>query len=129
MSIINEDRTFGKRGKEDTEIQAKQKKELLYQMSMLRRKGLKIWEFNALTGELSEIDLSPKGTEVTNQLMKSNWNLGTKLNSVRATIGKHCYYFEALNYKNAERKVKNFLSGKTKRLGMPRVGRRDIKKY
>jgi len=83
-----------------TEVQAKRQQEYKLIGSIVHMPGLTLFEWNVLMGEI-------KKCEVQHQVIVGID--GKVINKHKATQQKDCHYFEALNMKNAQRKVRNII--------------------
>jgi hypothetical protein len=79
-----------------TEVGVKNQQEYKYKGSVRLRRGMKIYSFNPETTELKEVELTGK---VIVDLK------GSPHKKLQTTYNPKCWYIQAINYKNAQRKV------------------------
>ena len=93
---------FELKTKEQKEVSAKQKQEYKYLGSMRMINGLKLWEYDTQTNVLKLAEIQ-KNNAV---------NFGTKKASgnSKVTHNPKAIYIQALNYKNAKRKIEKKLA-------------------
>ena len=113
MILIN-DKTQDKIKKSDVEIVESEQQEYKLFGSFLRTKGLKLFSYNHLKDEVSEVEIQ-KDDEVNvvleNGVLKPRYNL-----HVEATVNTSHEHFEALNLRTARNRVKKFKKGIVKDL-------------
>lgn len=98
MEIVNKlEQTFGNHEGVRIEAEAKQQKEYHYIGSVLRRKGLTLYEFNTETKELKKADVQRK--------VNVDFATGETVYKSEVTYRQGCIYVQALNEKNARKRI------------------------
>jgi len=90
--------------KNEDRIEVEVKKEIEYklQMRMQRKRGLTIFAYNVKTGDISRVEIEKKVAvdfTNTNKVKKTN----------KAQHNPDCIYVQALNLKNAKKKIKKLV--------------------
>ena len=81
----------------------------------LRTRGLKLYAYNSLKDELTEVNIDRGDT--LHLIPDENGKLrAVDVELEKATVDSRNTHFEALNRKNAEKRVRNYKQGKIKEL-------------
>ena len=116
MSIIN--RILGRESVSKSEIEQVQKEKEEYKLlsKYSRTKGLKLYSYNSMKDELVELKVEPKTTIKLVETSDGGWNK-EDVSKEECTVDSRNIHFEALNQKNAEKRVKKYKnSGKLDKL-------------
>jgi len=115
MDILNEKNGFSSVKNTELEQVEKEKKEYRLIGNFLRKKGLNLYSYNPITGELIEINVKHKNAV---SLMPNNEGKlsVTDLVHEEATIDPRNEHFHALNLQSAQKRVDRFKSGAIKQL-------------
>lgn len=94
---------FEKADKVEISIEEQEKKEVKLLGSQRQIPGLTLWEYNEITKELKRAEFKEEALTLGDIL-----NGTTSINNFRkkVIINEGCQYFQALNRKNALRKIK-----------------------
>lgn len=91
---------------EETEVEIvaeqQQRKEIKLIGRQRKVRGLTLWEFNEKTKELNPAKYKKQDFQIT----MLNPSASALKVSHKVEVNEHCLYFQALNRKNAERKLK-----------------------
>ncbi len=114
MDLLNN--TYGKEkvSKNETEIVVKQKMEYTLLGTYVISKGLKLFSYNPLNGEVKEVEINRSDT-ITTEYTKDGW-IWYDEEMRKATIDGRLYYFEALRLQSATKRVEKFKKGTLKEL-------------
>jgi hypothetical protein len=98
------------------EIERVEKEKFEYHLlgTFLRTRGLKLFAYNSIKDELKEVSVRNDNTVKVEPI--DGKLLVTNLNTESITIDAKCIYFEALNFKNAEKRLTKYKSGLIKEL-------------
>jgi len=117
------DKLFGKdesTTKPEMENVEREKQEYKLIGKYLRRKGLKLYAYNSLQDELTEVDIRTK--DAVHLIPDENGKMApVDLGLEEATVDSRHIHFEALNMVNAEKRLTRFKAGKIKELCNLRV--------
>jgi len=81
----------------------------------LRTKGLKLYAYSSLKDELTEVNIDRGDT--LHLIPDENGKLcAVNVELEKATVDSRNIHFEALNWKNAQKRVRNYKQGKIKEL-------------
>jgi hypothetical protein len=106
------DKTTSKPEMENVE---REKQEYKLIGSYLRTRGLKLFAYNSLKNKLFEVEIEHGDT--LHLLPDENGKLrAVDLELEKATVDSRDIHFEALNWKNAEKRLRNFKKGRIKEL-------------
>jgi hypothetical protein len=101
--------------KPEMEMVEKEKQEYKLVGQYLRTKGLRMFSYNSLKDELKEVSIENK-KEVT-MVMDAEGKLNAKdLGFEECEVDSRNIHFEALNMKNAKKRVQKYKDGKLKEL-------------
>lgn len=90
-----------KESKVDITAEKQQKKEIKLIGQQRKIPGLSLWEYNEETKELKPAQFKKQDFEITSLSQSpESFNISNKV-----VVNEHCIYFQALNRKNAERKL------------------------
>lgn len=106
------DKTTSKPEMENVE---REKQEYKLIGTFLRTRGLKLYAYNSLKNLLTEVDIEHGDT--IHLIPDGNGKLrAVDLELEKATVDSRDEHFEALNWKNAEKRLRNFKQGRIKEL-------------
>jgi len=106
------DKTTSKPEMENVE---REKQEYKLIGTFLRTRGLKLYAYNSLKNLLTEVDITHGDT--IHLIPDENGKLrAVDLELEKATVDSRDIHFEALNWKNAEKRLKKFKQGEIKEL-------------
>lgn len=106
------DKTTSKPEMENVE---REKQEYKLIGTFLRTRGLKLYAYNSLKNKLTEVQIEHGDT--LHLIPDENGKLrAVDLELEKATVNSVDIHFEALNWKNAEKRLRNFKQGKIKEL-------------
>lgn len=118
MNILNQ-KTKDNFTKPEVEQQEQEKQEYKIFGTFIRRKGMKLFQYNSTKDELEEIYIQPK-TQMSIGI--ENGKLKDKDEAYEeAVVDSRYIHFEALNWKNARKRVSNYKKGKLKELSNLRI--------
>lgn len=111
LEIFKKDST----SKPEMENVEREKQEYKLIGKFLRRKGLKMYAYNSTKDELKEVNITTK--DEVNVVMDENKKLvPVDLGFEEAEVDSRNIHFEALNWKSAQKRLRNYKSGKIKEL-------------
>ena len=123
MDILNQNNKDKSVNKPEIEQQEKEKQEYKLIGRFIRRKGMKLFQYNPTKDEIIEIDIQPKTQMV---LAKTKNGLDyIDIAQEEATVDSNQIHFESLNWKNAKKRVKKYKKGKLKELSNIRTNESD----
>ena len=106
------DKTTAKPEMENVE---REKQEYKLIGSYLRTRGLKLFAYNSIKNKLTEVQIEHGDT--LHLIPDENGKLcAVDLELEKATVDSRDIHFEALNWRNAEKRLRNFKQGKIKEL-------------
>lgn len=111
LNIFKKDST----SKPEMENVEREKQEYKLIGKFLRRKGLKMYAYNSPKNELKEVNITTK--DEVNIVMDENKKLvPVDLGFEEAEVDSRNIHFEALNWKSAQKRLRNYKTGKIKEL-------------
>jgi len=116
MEIVVNKYNSDKTTKQDIEKVQEEKQETKLIGRYLRRKGLKLYSYNYSKNEIKEVKVTTKDI-ITLRDDLSAVDLGLE----EANVDSRNTHFEALNLKNAHKRVSNYINGSVKELCNLRV--------
>lgn len=115
MDILNNTLLEKATSKPEMEMVEREKHEYKLVGTYMRRKGLKLFAYNSLKDELKEVVITTKDT--INILPDENGKL-TAIDTgyEEANVDTRSIHFEALNLKNAKKRLQKYKAGEIKEL-------------
>lgn len=97
-----------------TEQTQRQKQEYKYLSSYLRNRSLNLYCWNPIISELSTVEI--KRSNTIHAVPVDGVLVAVDFEMEKSIVDPRCYFFQALNWENAERRVRNWKAGKIKEL-------------
>jgi len=119
-------KTLSKKGVDKPEMEMVENEKQEYKLvgQYLRTKGLKMFSYNSLKGEMKEILIKDK-KEVTLVIGVEGKLTSDDLGYEECDVDSRNIHFEALNLKNAKKRVQKYKDGKIKELCNLRLPSKD----
>jgi len=114
MDILNLTPDKGESKKPEIERVEREKDEYILIGKYLRKKGLRLYAYNYMKEELYECDIRKK--EAVNLIPEEGKLIPVNLGLEEVTVDTRYIHFEALNQKNAEKRIRRWKEGKVKDL-------------
>jgi len=114
MDILNLTPDKGESKKPEIERVEREKDEYKLIGKYLRKKGLRLYAYNYMKEELYECDIRKK--EAVNLIPEEGKLIPVNLGLEEVTVDTRYIHFEALNQKNAEKRIRRWKEGKIKDL-------------
>jgi len=114
MDILNLTPDKGESKKPEIERVEREKDEYKLIGKYLRKKGLRLYAYNYMKEELYECDIRKK--EAVNLIPEEGKLIPVNLGLEEVTVDTRYIHFEALNQKNAEKRIRRWKEGKVKDL-------------
>jgi len=114
MDILNLTPDKGKSKKPEIERVEREKDEYKLIGRYLRKKGLRLYAYNPRNDELVECNIRKK--EAVNLIPEEGKLIPVDLGLEEVTVDTRYIHFEALNQKNAEKRIRRWKEGKIKDL-------------